>query len=73
MKFKKNIAVFLTGIENISGGGGAERFWADISQMFKSDSLNIFFFIDKITYKTLINVNRISNHKNIIIIPKLLI
>tara|TARA_B100001564_G_scaffold359715_1_gene382564 strand:- start:59 stop:1225 length:1167 start_codon:yes stop_codon:yes gene_type:complete len=70
MKFKKNIAVFLTGIENISGGGGAERFWADISQMFKSDSLNIYFFIDKITYKTLINVNRINNHKNIIIIPK---
>ena len=70
MKFKKNIAVFLTGIEDVSGGGGAERFWADISQMFKSDSLKIYFFIDKITYKTLINVNRINNHKNIIIIPK---
>tara|TARA_B110001450_G_scaffold256312_1_gene286262 strand:+ start:991 stop:2157 length:1167 start_codon:yes stop_codon:yes gene_type:complete len=67
MSKKKNIAVLLFGAKNIEGGGGAERFWADISQMFESDSFNLMFFVDKITYESLKNVNRLKNKSKIIL------
>ena len=32
----KNVALYLSGVNNIKGGGGAERFFADFFSTYKS-------------------------------------
>ena len=32
----KNVALYLSGVNNIKGGGGAERFFADFFSIYKS-------------------------------------
>ena len=35
---QKKIAIFLFDIQDVSGGGGVERFWADVFRMYPKDS-----------------------------------
>jgi glycosyltransferase involved in cell wall biosynthesis len=69
MSRKKKIAVLLIGVSDIEGGGGAERFWADVSQMFESEKISISFFVDRSTHKSLKAVNRLTEESNVVHIP----
>lgn len=65
---KINVAIILIGVKDISGGGGAERFWSDIVRLNESNQINYKFLIDRETYNSLKLVNRLSEDKTKIIL-----
>ena len=59
---KKNVAIYLVGVTSLSGGGGAERFFADFFEFYSkyNDSkYNIYFFTDQKSIYELNNVNKL--------------
>ena len=63
----KNIAFIFTGIGNIKGGGGAERFFSDFYDQYQTSNkkYNLFFITDE---DSLINLNaftQLNYKKNI--------
>ena len=64
----KNIAFIFTGIGNIKGGGGAERFFSDFYDQYQTSNkkYNLFFITDE---DSLINLNafaQLNYKKNVI-------
>ena len=48
----KRVAIYLSGVQDLSGGGGAERFFADfftIYQLHQNKTFELFFFCDDST------------------------
>lgn len=68
---KKNIAIYLSGVHDIRGGGGAERFFADfftIYQSYDSRKFNLFFFLDESTLDALKQVNKLNDISNVVVL-----
>lgn len=64
-----NVALFIYGIGNLSGGGGAERFFADFYtkyQQHTSTSFKLFYILDKLSHSNLMNVNKLHTTTNIL-------
>jgi glycosyltransferase involved in cell wall biosynthesis len=63
-----NIAFLFTGIGNLSGGGGAERFFADFFEKYQGASplCNLFFISDKESLKNLKNIGLLKEQKNVL-------
>jgi glycosyltransferase involved in cell wall biosynthesis len=62
-----NAALFIYGITNLKGGGGAERFFADFFDKYgayASAKFKLFFILDKISLQALQEVNRLKQRKN---------
>tara|TARA_B100001287_G_scaffold144355_1_gene121378 strand:+ start:5471 stop:6646 length:1176 start_codon:yes stop_codon:yes gene_type:complete len=59
---KKNVAIYLVGVNSLSGGGGAERFFADFFELYSKyddSKYNIYFFTDQKSIYELNNVNKL--------------
>jgi glycosyltransferase involved in cell wall biosynthesis len=70
----KNVAIYLTGVQNIDGGGGAERFFADffsIYQSYPNRKFKLFFCCDKMTLNTLKSLDKLKDANNIIVLKNL--
>lgn len=64
-----NVAFLIYGIENLSGGGGAERFFADFYskyQKYRPTSFKLFYILDKVSHSNLISVNKLQTKTNIL-------
>jgi len=67
----KKIALYLSGVHDIKGGGGAERFFADFFSIYNSWPLKkfeIYFFLDKSTLSALQNVTKLIDNENVIVL-----
>ncbi len=64
----KNVAFIFTGIGNIAGGGGAERFFSDFFNQYQSSErqFNLFFITDENSLMNLKAANQLKNTENII-------
>jgi len=71
MKSKNNVAIVLWGVNDISGGGGAERFFSDFFVRYYSTAdsgFNLYLFSDLSTVNQLKKANRLGNiNKGIIL------
>ena len=68
---KKRVAIYLSGVNDIAGGGGAERFFADLFEKysnFVSAQFDLYFFCDQSTYNALRNVNKLRQNKSKIVL-----
>ena len=67
---QKKIAIFLFDIQDVSGGGGVERFWADVFRMYPKNSKDykLYFFMDNDTYHALTKIKRLVSNDNIVFI-----
>ncbi|MBL4624864.1 MAG: glycosyltransferase [Flavobacteriales bacterium] len=69
---KKRVAIYLAGVKDISGGGGAERFFADFFEKYghyKKAKFEVYFFCDKSTYVALRKVNKLPRlMKNVVLL-----
>ena len=66
---KKNIGILIYGIEDVSGGGGSERFWADFFEKYKNYSarnFEVFFFCDEPSFLKLKFINRLSDKYHVV-------
>ena len=64
-----NIALFIYGINDLKGGGGAERFFADFFDEYqdsKASQNKLFYIIDKKSIKNLKEVNKLKNKNNLL-------
>ena len=67
----KKIALYLSGVHDIKGGGGAERFFADFFSIYKSwpnKKFEIFFFIDEATLRALQSITKLIDKDHIVIL-----
>jgi glycosyltransferase involved in cell wall biosynthesis len=67
----KRVAIYLSGVNDISGGGGAERFFADLFEKYsnyKEAEYKLYFFCDQSTYDALRNVNKLCHNTNTIVL-----
>lgn len=64
-----NIAVFFMGIGDVSGGGGAERFFADFFTDYRKEKNkhNLFLLTDKISIQQFNKINKITDPKNVLV------
>ena len=64
----KNVAFIFTGIGNIAGGGGAERFFSDFFNEYQSSDkkYNLFFITDENSLMNLKAAGQLKNAENII-------
>ena len=64
----KNIAFIFTGIGNIKGGGGAERFFSDFYDQYQTSNkkYNLFFITDEDSLINLNAVDQLNYKKNVI-------
>ncbi len=64
-----NIAVFFMGIGDVSGGGGAERFFADFFTDYKNDKTKhkLFLLTDKDSVKQFNKIDKITDSKNVLL------
>ena len=68
-KQRKNIALFTFGIGNISGGGGAERFFSDLFEEYNESELRkyeLFWILDKVSAENLNSVGKNLNYTKIL-------
>lgn len=63
-----NIALFIFGINDLSGGGGAERFFADFFDVYNASETKhkLYYIIDKRSISNLNKVNKLKGSKNIL-------
>ncbi len=65
----KNVAFFIYGIGNLTGGGGAERFFADFFlkyQQHNATKFNLFYILDKTSHENLKAVGKLQTFNKII-------
>jgi glycosyltransferase involved in cell wall biosynthesis len=64
-----NVAVFFMGIGDVSGGGGAERFFADFFTDYNKDKTkhNLFLLTDKESVKQFNKIDKVTNSKNVLL------
>lgn len=70
---KERVAIYLSGVHNLKGGGGVERFFADffdIYSEFEQAKFDLYFFTDESTFKALKEVNKLHINNNRIILLK---
>lgn len=70
----KNVAFIILGIENLCGGGGAERQFADTYdayQKYDAKKYNLLFIIDKKSLHNLNTIDKLIIKKNLIVFPEL--
>jgi glycosyltransferase involved in cell wall biosynthesis len=62
-----NVAVFFMGIGDVSGGGGAERFFADFFTDYRDETNthNLFLLTDKSSIAQFNKINKITDFKNV--------
>lgn len=73
MQNKKKVAIYLSGVNDIKGGGGVERFFADffdIYSEFEQAKFELFFFTDQITLNALKEVNKLQKRNQNIVLLK---
>lgn len=66
----KSVAFFIYGIQNLKGGGGAERFFADFFDKYSSYNLaqfKVYFVLDKYSLNALSEINKLKTVKNYLI------
>ena len=63
-----NVALFIFGISELKGGGGAERFFADFFEIYnqKITGHKLFYIIDKVSVDNLHKVGKLKTGKNIL-------
>lgn len=63
-----NVALFIFGITELKGGGGAERFFADFFEIYnkKKTKHNLYYLLDKDSVSNLKKVGKLSATKNIL-------
>lgn len=63
-----NVALFIFGITELKGGGGAERFFADFFEIYnkKKTKHNLYYLLDKGSVSNLNKVGKLSSAKNIL-------
>ncbi len=64
-----NIALYQYGIGNIEGGGGAERFFADLFHEYNSSGLsknNLYFILDNSSVSNLKKIGKLKSNRNIL-------
>src|SRR5437773_2457023 len=63
-----NVAFLFTGVGNLSGGGGAERFFSDFFEKYQrsNPSYNLYFISDKESIKNFNSLGNLINNKNVI-------
>ncbi len=64
-----NIALFIYGINDLKGGGGAERFFADFFDEYQDSKISqnkLFYIIDKNSVKKLNEVNKLKSRNNLL-------
>lgn len=67
----KRVAIYLSGVNDITGGGGAERFFADLFEKYSeynSAKFDLYFFCDKSTFNALRKVNKLNRQERKIVI-----
>lgn len=67
----KKIALFLSGVHDLRGGGGAERFFADFFSIYKSwpeKKFEIYFFLDDSTLGSFQGVCKLIEKENVILL-----
>ena len=67
----KRVALYLSGVHDISGGGGAERFFADFFTIYQNHpnrKFELFFFCDESTFKALQNVDKLKGINNVVLL-----
>jgi len=70
----KNVAFIILGNENLCGGGGAERQFADTYdayQKYDAKNYNLLFIIDNKSLHNLNTIDKLNIKKNLIVIPEL--
>lgn len=63
-----NVALFIFGVNDLSGGGGAERFFADFFDIYNSNKTkhHLFYIIDENSRVNLRKVNKLTSSKNLL-------
>lgn len=63
-----NIALFIFGINDLSGGGGAERFFADFFDVYSNSETKhkLYYIIDKNSVSNLNKVNKLTYIRNLL-------
>lgn len=63
-----NVALFIFGITELKGGGGAERFFADFFEIYneKKTKHNLYYLLDKNSVSNLNRVGKLAGTKNIL-------
>jgi glycosyltransferase involved in cell wall biosynthesis len=63
-----NVALFIFGITELKGGGGAERFFADFFEIYnkKKTKHNLYYLLDRDSVSSLNKVGKLSGKKNIL-------
>lgn len=70
----KRVAIYLSGVQDLSGGGGAERFFADfftIYQLHQNKTFELFFFCDDSTFKALQGLGKLKEIKNVVLLKNI--
>lgn len=69
--FSMNVALFLIGVKDVTGGGGAERFFADFFEYYRSNTstkFKLYFFTDSRSLKSLQKIGRMAETKNVVVL-----
>ena len=63
-----NVALFIFGVGELTGGGGAERFFADFFEIYNRSKTkhNLYYIIDKTSVVNLNKVGKLNGTKNIL-------
>ena len=70
---KERVAIYLSGVHNLKGGGGVERFFADFFDIYTEYSqskYDLYFYSDHSTLKALKEVNKLKNNHSRVVILK---
>ena len=70
----KRVAIYLSGVQDISGGGGAERFFADLFSIYQNHQnrkFELFFFCDESTFNALQKVGKLQEIKNVVLLKNI--
>ena len=63
-----NVAFIFTGVNNIAGGGGAERFFSDFFTKYNNSNSKhrLFFITDKDSLKSFNSINELISPQNLL-------
>jgi len=65
----RNVAFLFTGVGNLSGGGGAERFFSDFMEDYNAAAdkkFNLFFISDKVSLQNFNSIGTLKSSKNVL-------